>query len=435
MIWVLLLLNIATAIIALRKRVFPYFILTAVFIVLVIGQAIQMHADFEKTSTLHYAFSVISPYGFRCALWYVFGVSVLSLMLCALSRGYRRASQPKPLWQFNPPAAFYLAMIAFLCALAGILIFGVVGLSSFLSASRPGDVPGATLFITLMGIGTFPLLLKLLFPGRVRLGDILCFIFSIALSAGFSRLHVILYTFILLMTLFYKRGWADRAFSVRVILVFSGFALFLFGFFFAVGAIRDAMNFTHGSIGELVDFSLQHPSTSLLSVQVNYRVGVEGMSGVAGAMSDAQLYPGDVHRDYGLFSLVSGFGQLLPGAVKQQMSGILEEFKALYWYDKPPGNVPAGLEISYVSFGWFGMFLYPCLFFLAYWWIPVHALRLRLTPPLTLACFIWFGCGIFFVRGSWDEWLAFWTAYLIMIGASWIVFSFFFTRLERPQLS
>jgi hypothetical protein len=435
MIWVLVLLNVATTIIALRKRVFPYFILTAVFIVLVVGQAIQMHFAFEDSSTLHYAFSVISWHGFRYALWYVFVVSLLSLLLCSLSRGYRRGSQPQPRWEFNPPASFYVAIVACLCALGGVLIFGVVGLSSFLHTSRPGDVPGATLFITFFGVGTFPLLFKLLFPGRVRRADIFCFLFALALSAGFSRLHVILYVFILLITLFYTRGWSDRAFNARIILIFSAFAVFLFGFFFAVGAIRDAMNVTQGSISDLVEYSLQHPSTSLLSVQVNYRVGIEGMSGLAGAISEAQLYPGEVHRDYGAFSILRGLGQMLPGAVKQDLRDTLNQIETLYWYKKPIGNVSSGLEISFVSFGWIGMILYPCLFFLAYWWVPVRALQLQLAPPLKLACFIWFGCGIFFVRGSWAEWIAFYSAYLIMIGASWIFFSLFFFRVERPEPS
>ncbi len=66
-------------------------------------------------------------------------------------------------------------MISVGCIVAGILIFGVVGLSAFLNTSRPGNQSGATLIITLMSMGVFPLLLKLMFPGRVKRGDIICF--------------------------------------------------------------------------------------------------------------------------------------------------------------------------------------------------------------------------------------------------------------------
>ncbi len=419
MIWILLVLNITSTLIAARKRVLPYTILSAIFTVLVVCQAIQMKTDFQSTSTLYYAFSTISEAGFNLSLWYVLAVSAISLLACIVSRGYRRGSQPPPRHHFSPPRSFYVLMISALSIIGGGLIFGVVGLSAFLSRSRPGDQPGATLFITLMSIGLFPLLLKLILRSRVKLGDITCFGISLLVTSGFSRLHVILYLLVLLMTLFYCRGIADCPFNLRSILAVSGFAGIILVFFFVVGALRDALNYTHGSIVDLIDYNLDHPDTSLLSLQYTYRVSIEGISGLAGAFSDALWSPGSIHRYYGIDVWSDGLVQMLPSVLKAQMNGFIAVLQAAYWYKKPGGNVSPGIETAFVSFGWLGIAVYPLLFWLAFWKFPLFVLEHRICPPLQLAAFMFFGCGVFFVRGSWPDWVAFSLSYVILIYVSW----------------
>jgi hypothetical protein len=428
MVWLLLVLNIAIVFLSLRKRVLPFSILSLIFIVLVVGQAIQIHSDLQRTSTVSYAFSTISVRGFSHALWFVTVVSLILLAMTVVARGYRTGSQPKPLWQFNPPTSFYVLMVGLLSAIGGILIFGVVGLSAFLSQSRPGDIPGATLFITLLSLGIFPLYLKILYPGKIRAGDVICFLISIVLSAGFSRLHVIFYVLVLVLVLYYGRRWCDRPFNLRITLRFTAFGTFLFAFFFVAGAIRDAENVVHGSIGDLVRFNLDHPETSLLSVQVIYRVGIEGMAGISGAMSDALDEPGIVRHDYGLSSAMGGLDQVLPAALKTQAHDFINFVEAMYWYQKPIGNVPAGLEIAFVSFGWFGVIVYPVLFFLLYWSIPIATLTHRVSPPVRLMSFMYFGCGIFFVRGSWAELEAFLMAFTVIILLLWPLLSLYMVR-------
>ena len=426
--WILLVLNIATAIIAVRKRVLPYSILTAIFVVLVVGQAFQMESDFQDSYTLTYAYSTVSDRGFAYAQWYVFVVSVISLILSCVARGYKKGSQPGSRYWFNPSPAFYFVMIGVLSAIGGILIFGIVGLSAFLNTSRPGNQSGATLFITLISIGIFPLLLKLMFPGKIGSWDIVCFGISLLVTAGFSRIHVILYLLILLITLFYCRGWADRAFSLRTARLFIGFGTTLLLFFFIVGALRDAQNFTEGSVGDLINYTLDHPETSLLSLQYTYRVSVEGMSGLAGAFSDALLQPDNVRNDYGLSAGIDGLAQMLPAPLKHGAQDLITSVESLYWYEKPAGNVSPGIETSFVSFGWPGSIIYPCIFFAIFWNLPVMVLTRRLSPPLMLSAFMCFGCGIFFVRGSWADWIAFSVSYSIVIIVAWPFFSLYFTK-------
>ena len=434
MIWILLVLNLVSALIAARKRILPYTIFSAIFTVLVVGQAFQMETDFQSASTLYYAFSTISKAGFDHALWYVLAVSVISLLTCILSRGYRKGSQPHPRYHFSPPRSFYVLVVSALSIIGGVLIFGVVGLSAFLSRSRPGDQTGATLFITFMSIGLFPLLLKLLLRSRVNLGDITCFGISLLVTAGFSRLHVIMYLLVLLITLFYCRGIADRPFSLRFILAGTGFAGTLLVFFFVVGALRDALNYTHGSIGDLISYNLNHPETSLLSLQYTYRVSIEGISGLAGALSDALWSPGSVHRDYGVAVWSDGLVQMMPSVVKDQIKDLITVLQAAYWYKKPGGNVSPGIETAFVSFGWLGIAIYPLLFWITFWKLPLIVLEHRISPPLQLAAFMLFGCGVFFVRGSWPDWVAFSLAYFILVYVSWALFGFYVRSNDAKAL-
>lgn len=426
MTWILLILNIVTLVISTKKRVLPYSIFTAIFLFLVVGQAFQLQADFEQSSALYYPYSTISERGFSNALWYVLIVSLVSLILTWSAKGYKAYEHPRSLYSFAPSRTFYAIMLAILCLVAGILIIGVVGLSSFLTMSRPGNLPGATLFITLMSIGIFPLLLKVICQNKIRSGDLACFGIALFVTAGFSRLHVILYLLVLLTALFYARGWADRAFSVKTFLLFAVFGVILLFFFFTLGAIRDALNYTRGSIGELISYNLDHPETSLLSVQYTYRVSIEGMSGVAGAFTEALTDPGQVQRDYGTSAGLDGLAQMLPAVAKDSIRDVITSVQSLYWYQKPAGNVSPGIETSFVSFGWFGAFLYPCLFFAVAWKFPMLSLSRKLSPQLKLVSHMFIGCGIFFVRGTWADWIAFSVSYAIIILLVWSLFSIYF---------
>ncbi len=433
MLWVILALNIVTAILAAKKRVLLYAILTLESIFLVTGQAFQMQSDLSAASFTTYAFSRVTERGFHEALWYVLVVNAISLWLVIVSKGYRDPPALRTEYRFRPSNLFYAILLFGECSLAGILIFGVVGLSAFLGSSRPGNQPGATLFIALMSIGIFPLLLKLGYRSKVGKADLLCFVISLAVTAGFSRLHVILYSFIILTVVYYRRGWVKRPITFRMIVAFSFSGLFLTVFFFGFGALRDAQNFTHGSIKDLIQYNLDHPEKSLLSLELTYRVGVEGMSGLAGAISNAQENPSEVHRDYGVQSALDGISQLLPSFLKQLVSGPIEAVQDWYWYKKPAGNVSPGLETSFVSFGWIGVLVYPLLVFLLGWTVPIKMFSFNLTPPLMLCLLMVIGCTPLAVRGKWSTWFAFSVSYCVIVLIVWPLFATCFSRVPTEE--
>jgi hypothetical protein len=252
-------------------------------------------------------------------------------------------------------------------------------------------------------------------------------------TAGFSRLHVIIYIIVLLFALYYEKGWADRPFGFRLFVRIFGTGAVAIVFFFVVGAIRDAENFTHGTLSDLVKYNLDHPETSLLSLQYTNRVSIEGMSGLAGAFTAALEDPRQVHRDYGLSITMNGIAQMLPSVIKEQLQEYLSTIDSFYWYRKAAGNVSPGIESSFVSFGWSGAAIYPLLFFAVTWRFPMWILSRRLSPPLKLTCFMWLGCCVFFVRGSWPDWVAFSLSYAVIISLAWVLFSVGFRLSKLPE--
>ncbi|KAA6463113.1 hypothetical protein DYQ86_07235 [Acidobacteria bacterium AB60] len=433
MVWLILVFNIATVIVAGKKHVLPYAILMIETIFLVTGQAIEIQADLKSASFTTYAYSRITDSGFERALWYVMMVSILSLLLALFARGYLPPPRLSQEYRFLPSNLFYLLLLSFESAVALILIVVVVGVSAFLTQSRPGAVPGATLFIVLMSVGLFPMFLKLAYKSRVQPADWLCFLISLGVTAGFSRLHVILYSFILLIVLYYRRGWVERPITLRMVSAFVFSGALLAAFFVVFGALRDAQNYTHGSIRDLIQYNLDHPEKSVLYLDVTYRLGVEGMSGLAGALSDAQADPVSVHRDYGIQIVLDGISQLLPSALKQVVSEQIEEIQDWYWYKKPPGNVSPGLETSFVSFGWLGIPVYVGLVFLFGWVFPMKIFSSNPTPPLMLCFLMAVGCTPLMVRGKLSTWFGFSLAYSVVILLVWPLFANCFSRLPSQE--
>jgi hypothetical protein len=412
----------------------PFSVLTLVFTFLIAGQAFQIQVDLAQTSSVTYAYSRITDAGFHQALWYVFIVSAISLLLACVAPGYKQPLPSAYVNRFTPSRLFYALILLGESLVAGILIFGVVGVSAFLNASRPGNQPGATLFIVLMSIGLFPLLFKIIYKQKVQIGDLLCLGLSLFVTAGFSRLHVILYSFVILAALYYGRGWAAKPFSIRMGLLFVVAGTVLALFFFTLGALRDAQNFTRGSLRDLINYNLDHPEKSLLSIEYTYRVNIEGMSGIAGAISEAIEYPGKVQPDFGVSTGMDGIAQILPAFVKQIFHDEMETVTSWYWYQKPGGNVSPGIETAFVSFGWIGAILYPCIIFLFGWIVPMKLLEIRLAPPLLLTCYLAIGCEILAIRGKWPDWIAFSLAYAIIIVFVWPLFSMCFSRVRSVEV-
>ncbi len=420
MIWIILGLNVLTIMFAVKKRMILYAFFCAIFLFLVTGQAFQIQSDLNTRRSVYYLNNFISDVGFSSALWYVFGISFATLLPTLLLRGYRAHSQLRSNLAFRPTRLFYAGLFTILVVLSGVLVFFVVGLQEFLHSSRPGYQAGATIFIVLLYLGVIPLLIKVLYRCKLGKGDIACFGLSFLMTAAFSRIHVILYLTAILLAFFYGSGWSDRPISAKLLarLLLFGFTGFVL--FFGIGALHDAQNFVRGSLGDLVSYIVENPEKSLLSVEYNYRVGVEGMSGIAGAFSQDLSHPNRTHFDLGAPWMIQGSVQWLPGIIKDRAAVLTKLSEELSWYDS--SVVATGPEYYFESFGWFGMALYPLSIFFLGWYFPLLILESEAPPAARLIAYTLFACCIFFVRGSLPVWIAFSLSYTVIIAMAWPFF-------------
>ena len=429
MTWIILALNLATLVLALRKRMLPYFILSVYFLLLVVAQAFQINSDVSGRTGVSYLYAYMTQEAFHQALWFLFGVSLLSMILVVIAGGYKRGSLVPVFYKFAPPRFFYPFLLLFLCSLGAVLIFVVVGLANFLSASRPGTEPGSTIFLTLLGLGIYPLLLKILYRTRINAWDIACGAVPLIVSMGFSRMHVILYVTTLLSALYYNRGWADSPVRVRPVVLSSLATVICVLAFIFLGAIRDAQNGTAGaSILQLIEYNFEHPETNMLSVSVTYQRSVEAMAGLTGAFTRAEADPGSVVHDFGAGWIVEGVLLSLPSNLKSRLSFIREPVVQYRWYSD--SIISSGIESSYTSFGWWGMVFYPFAFFAFAWLFCLFLVRHSLSPPLKLTGWMLIGCGIFFVRGSYPGWIGYSIAYAGTILGSSPLWSFWMVPIS-----
>jgi hypothetical protein len=401
-----------------------YALLNVLFLYLITGQAFQIQADLDLSPTTYYLMNFINVSGFELALWYVLGVSCAFLLIAVVSPGYRRYSQPKLLYYFAPSRRFYVCLFLFLSVLSFFLVFVLVGLSDFLESGRPGLQTGSTIFLVLLFVGVLPLLLKVICHEKIGRGDLACCLLSFLVTGAFSRIELILYLVAILLALYYGRGWADGPITPWLIARFLAFGSVVAVIFIAIGALHDAQNWVKGSLGDLVGYIIEHPEKSILSVEYNYRIGVEGMSGIAGVFTQYLSEPNSVHRDYGLSWLLRGSIQWLPGFVKTYFAGISDLCDSLDWY--PFSIVPTGAETFFMSFGWFATLLYPIALYLLAWQLPLAAMRTRRSPLFSLVAYVLMACTIFFIRGSLAVWIA--------LSFSYAVVPLLFWPFFRPQV-
>jgi hypothetical protein len=413
MTWLLLIVNVASLILALRKRVLPYFLFTLYFLFLVVGQAFQISSDMEGRNDITYLYAFMSRSGFNQAMLFALASSALSLAIVLNVRGYKRGTVLPVLRSFQPPPFFYPLLFLFLFVTAGILIFVVVGVSKVLTSSRPGLQSGSTIFLTLLAFGIYPLFLKILYRTRIQFGDIFCAGFALIVTVAFSRMHIIFYTTSLLTAIYYSRGWADRRIRVKAVIGFGLLAVLGASAFLFIGALRQAQNFTNGSIVELIQYNREHPETDLLAIGVTYQRSVEGMSGLAGAFTAAAAKPLSVRHDYGLAWVIEGGLQWLPGMLKARVKGLENDLLYFDWYHR--SIVASGIQTSYTSFGWFGVVFYPLAFFGFAWLFCLFVVRHPLSPPFKLCGYLLIGCGVYFVRGTLTVWIGVSIAYIITI--------------------
>jgi hypothetical protein len=408
------LLGVAAAFIAYKKNNLFYAFYCAFFVFLVSFQSIQISADFVITDTPSYPGHYITAQGHSYALIYLLLTSIFLLVMPLLSKKiiFRPFKQPI---LYQPSRTFYIVMSCYILAVTFVLIFIVIGVNAFLESSRPGAVSGATLFIVALSPAIFPLIIKIYSNNVINKFDLFLFAFALIVTSGFSRIHAIGY---LLLAVFSQ---AFRTYRIQGVGV-SGLknagryigGIFVIAFVYLVyGALRDALNYTDSDFASTFDFIMNNQELSLLSFDRNYRVGIEGMSALSGAIT----YQLDNHIDYTLLPIFSllfkGGTQWFPSIIKELIQGdLMTDISGFYWYT---GSIlPPGIESSYVIFNFAGVILFPLM---------LHVICSKATRViargganlmLILAASLILMNMIHFVRGSWFIWIGYTISYFIV---------------------
>lgn len=276
------------------------------------------------------------------------------------------------------------------------------GGDEWLSSGRPG-APGATFFIIGLSSTTYPMLIKLASNLPLKLNDKLLFIMSIIVILSFSRILAIFHILLLIVIYVYSSTYRGIKISLkRYRWALIGAFFLIFTMMFGFGSYRHIVpQIGSTSPFEVFAYIVENPAASLFSLDLNYRISVEGMSGLSGVLSEF-LDKNELKADLGLSALLGGLIQLIPSWFRKFIGDFRDYVHFFYYYQN--SIVGGGLEGFFVHFSFFGLLIYPFIFFeLAY---GVHQKIISLQSSridcnkklLTLAIIAVFGLQL--IRGS-----------------------------------
>ncbi|ALA26423.1 hypothetical protein AVI51_11190 [Piscirickettsia salmonis] len=350
-----------------KKNNFIAVLYWVVLTFLVLIQGIFISSDLLDVLNIQYLGNNITPEGHLLASFIVLAIIVVVFIMrsstSAVSRANRVCTENNNIHIKDSlyfPIGYYIFQWFALFVLSVSMIYLVGGLHSWLASSRPG-AEGGTVFLVLFGLFTYPLLLKLssAYPFSIKKNDILLYAFSVLIIASFSRILFLFHFVILVICLVYNKKSVNlKKYKKHFILSFLVFIII----FFVYGAYRDVLpQLPEGSrtFTAAINLLVSKPELSILSFQRLYHVGIEGMSGVSGVLSQT-LRMGTVQLDFGM-SLFTGFFHLIPGPLRSLMDPLPDYIASMYWYHG--SVVGGGLENIFVHFSFLGFILYPFILY------------------------------------------------------------------------
>jgi hypothetical protein len=407
-----------------------------VFIFLVVGQAIHISINLLDSTEVVYLYNVISREGHILAS--VFVLFIVAMMVI-LSQGFlitRKVDKNLlDMQRYNVAlknkhfGVYYLLNWVLFFLFSALLIQTVGGFEEWVSASRP-MAPGSTFFIIALCSTTYPLLIKLASNLPLKLNDKLLFIVSILMILSVSRMIAVLYILILLFIYYYSTLYRGTKISLkRQRWAFVGTIFVIFIMFFGFGSYRHiAPQIGSTSPFEVFAYLVENPEASLFSLDLNYRVSVEGMTGFSGVLSES-LDKNEIRADLGISALLGGLIQLIPSWFRGFLGDFPDYVRDLYHYQN--SIVGGGLEGFFVHFSFFGIFIYPFVFVgLAYGihrkMLSLQALRTdygkRLLTLTIIAVY-----GLLIIRGSTTHLVFFIISNLVVMYLAIIFFKSFHT--------
>lgn len=398
-------------------------------IFLVIGQAVHISLALSCTNRVTYLYNEITAEGHLLAS---IMVAVIVLMVSLLERIFvrKKTIYPDSQKQFKIKlldkyfGLYYLAITILFLLITAVLIKTIGGGAAWLYTDRPA-APGSTFLVLLLGIGAYPLLIKMVSKCRINICDRLLFVVSTGLILSFSR-FLALFNILLLIVSYIYSVQREKPLSLkRYKWLFLAIGILLISMQFLYGSFRQFSYLLRDyNIIEVANIVAQNPEKSLLSVDMNYRFNIEGMSSFSAVISKF-MDTGKFQADYGI-SLLQVIEKMFPSWSREITGTVWENVRSFYWYQD--SIVGGGLEGFFVHFSFWGLLLYPFIYFwLAY---GIHSKLLSSnnqakslidSNSLLLIVFAVFGLQI--VRGS--------TLFLVLFTTSEIMIMYLSVYLLR----
>ena len=333
---------------------------SAAFIFMVIGQNINIMFSLDDSSQVYYLYNYINYQGHFYAniiLFFILLNILLFINFLQKNSVSRRNVYNKVAIRGNINI-YYNSQMIILPVLSWFLINIVGGLDDWANTSRP-VASGSTFFLVLLTGGIYPALFKIMSGSKVLWKDLILSFLSIGLVISFSR-FLGLFMLLQLLCAWYYSGESKELKNNLGIMISSGFVFFVV--FFIYGNYRHMIEYTQGmSIAEIIEYVLDHWETSLFSLDYNYHVGIEGMSGLSGILTFVEGNGDYFNIDFGL-SALAGVLKIFPSTIRDFLVGdLLEYVQSIYWYRG--SIVSSGLECFFMHFSIFIVLIYPAVWY------------------------------------------------------------------------
>lgn len=398
------------------KKNLPFFVFIISIIFLYLVQSFYINLDLSKGLSPDFLNAVITYDGFEYALYYV----NVTILLITLSTFFGNKFNNKIIIVndfINLNSKNYLLIIFINLIITYYLVFNVVGLSNFLEQSRPGLESGTTILLSFLILGFVPINLKYLCAIRPNLLDIACVSLSAIVFALFSRIHLLVYGLSVLICYYYGSGLNNKT-QYKLIIRIIFYVGILLGIFIIIGAVRDSLSYT--TIENSIEYIINNQDNSLVSFERNYRIGIEGMSGLSSSIS-RYLNGEKINWGYGIDVMIFGIFQSIPGFMKDNFITFFEIFNDIKTNSE--SIVSSGIENSFTSFFILGPFVFAIIFFFL---SDILLNKIFDNNGIFYKLYIvnLISNTLFFIRGSWYHWVA----YVISTSFFMLFFYIFFKQ-------
>lgn len=300
MILILIFVNAVGLIYFLYRREYTFFFYMLLHFPLVTFQALYFF--FNKDETVFGLHHVDERY-FDVAIFFVVMklATIIGLRLLAPRKLYVDPLG-KSVTVFNLTSSFVM-----LCLILGVglyFVFGFLGLSDFLYASRPAVKGGSMIFIIILFVMLYPSVNNYFVPCAFNIFNFISVVFVVVVFAQVSKMHALS---ILLALIILKLARDRSGVSLKVFLVlFLIIAIFVY-----LQISRDTSE---------VDY---FASTQLL-LKLLYEFGNESFLGLYSSIGKMADIDGAFEVNYGVFMLIDGVQKLIPEVIRPSVFADLQ---------------------------------------------------------------------------------------------------------------